>query len=301
MQKWRPWRVVLGATLAAWLVTGPAGSLSVSASSRVAGSSATARTHVGSTPPPPAGPPPGGLGGSGRGTPPRASGHPPAPGPAPGILGTVVAVGSSGFTMTAAGSTYRVEAGSSTVYILAPGWTTTSLTVVAGDQVSVQGSVSGAQITARTVSVHGWGITARITDVSGDAAAVVEPSGRTAVLRFDSAPGLAVGRTVQAVGTWQGDALTVRAYRIPPDQIEGTVTALGTDHATVQTGAGTSVTVAWSAKTMFAEGPKATAGASAVVVGAHMHAQGVLSGSTLQATLVDVGPVAPAPHRPRSG
>lgn len=203
--------------------------------------------------------------------------------------------------MTVASATYRVAVSSSTVYFLSPGWTTSSSTLAVGDQVSVRGSASGQQITAAAVQMHLSGITAKITGGSGDATTVIEPSGRTATLQFTSASNLPVGRLVQAVGKWQDDTLTVQAYRVLPDQVDGTVTALGADGASVQTGPGGVVSVKWSAQTTFAEGPKTSVGASVVVVGAHVHVQGVLSGTTLQATVIDVGPGPLPSHRPRSG
>ena len=290
MQQWRPWLVILGAALAAWLVAGPAANLSVFASSSGSSTSSaatTAGTHAGPVPPAPPGPRPEGPGVPGRG---RPRGRGPGPGAVPGLAGTIAGVSASGFSMTVAGATYQVEVSSSTAYLLAPGWTTTLSALASGDQVAVQGTVSGQQVAATAVTAHIWGITAQVTAVSGDAATVTEPSGRTATLQFGSVPSLSPGHTVQAVGRWAGDALTVRAWRVLPDRVDGTVTALGTNSATLQTGAGSTVEVTWSSATTFAAGPKTTASASAVTVGSRVHAEGTLSGDTLQATLIGIGP-----------
>jgi hypothetical protein len=279
--KWRPGLVILGAALAGWLVVGPAASIAVLASSSGASGTSTAAASPQPSPP---GPP---RGDPGRGGP---RGARPGPAPVPTLAGSVVSVGASGFSLTVAGATYQVAVSSSTAYSLAPDWSTALGTLASGDQVAVRGTVSGQTVSATSVAIHAWGVAGQVTQISGNLATVVEPSGRTATLQFAAAPELTAGRTVQAVGRWTGDTLAVRAWRVVPDRVDGTVTAVGSDSASVATGDGATATVVWSSQTTFQATPGQTANAAEVAVGTHLHAEGTLSGDTLEATLIVVAP-----------
>lgn len=283
MRSWRPWSLVLGGAVAVGLAAGAVGGVAAASS----GSQAPAPALAG-----PAGP----AGGhpmlarprrGGPGAPPAGpQGRPPAPGTA----GKVTAVGASGFSLQAGATTYRVTVSTGTGYGFAPGWTAPASALAVGERVSVQGSVSGGQITARAVQIHLPVLAAQVTTQTGDTASVSQRSGRTATLQFASAPTLTPGESLQAVGRWQGDTLEVLAYRQLPAQVAGTVTAVGSGSATVQTVGGASETVAWSGTTVFRAGPGAAGGSTAVVVGARLHAVGTRSGTTLQATQIDIGP-----------
>lgn len=215
--------MALAAALAGWLAAASAGAPAVFASARAtrAGGSATVAARTRSRPPAPARVPvtpprpPGGTRGGPGGPPGRG------PGPGPGVAGTIAGLSSSGFTLTVGSATYTVQVSASTVYLLAPGWTASRSALASGDPAMVQGTVSGTRVVATAVQVHLWGITAKVTAVSGDTAMVTQPSGRTATLHFTTPPTLRVGRMLQAVGNWQGDTLTVRAWRLPPSGARG--------------------------------------------------------------------------------
>lgn len=289
MLKSRTRLLTAGAALAAALLVGPAAALPVFASGTNASTAASA-SSAGPVPPPP-----GVAGRPGPGPGPRPGSGPGRPGP--GLDGTITALSASGFTMTRAGTTYTVAVSSSTAYQLGPGWSTTQASLAAGDRVTVQGTVSGQQVSAAAVIDHLWGVTAQVTTLTGNAASVTQPTQRTATVQFASTPGsLAVGNTVQAVGTWEGDTLIARAWRVVPDHADGIVTALaGSSGATVKTADGKTVTVDWSASTTFTAGPGTSAGPSAIAVGTVLHAKGTLTANTLEATDIHLGP-APGPR-----
>lgn len=294
----RAWLALPGAALAAWLVAGPA-----MGQPAAAAAATTAKTAPAGPPaaPPLHGPKPGH--GPGPGRPPLGG---PASGPGlggPGLSGTVATLSGSGFGLTVAGTTYQVATTSATRFLLAPGWATTQAALTVGEHVSVQGTVSGEAVAARTIGLRASGIRAKVDGVSGDTVSVTQPSGRTATLRFAASPALTAGQTVEAVGTWQGDTLAVTAWRVPPAHVAGVVRSVSSPSnsegsASVQTVGGQLVTIHWSSATRFAASPRSAAGPSLVTVGSRLQAEGDESGSVLQATRIELAPTPPQPQKP---
>jgi hypothetical protein len=226
-------------------------------------------------------PPAGWAGGPGPG-PMRGPGDGPGPS-GPGIAGAVGTVGSGSFTLTARGTTYTVDLGSSTTYDYGPGLAAARSAVQPNEHVAVSGSVSGGTVTATAVHIQLPHYQGAVTAVSGEAITIQEPSGRTGTMDVSGSVPVAVGQHVLGAGTWQGDTFTARAYEVLPDHAGGTVGSVSGDSAVVTQPDGSTVTVTWTSATSV------TPSASAIMAGAHIQAEGSLSGGTLVATAIHVG------------
>ena len=278
------------------LALGVAASIAVSVAAATGiASAASGTTTVSATyaPPPPPLPGPGPRGGPGRG--PLGALGPGGPERGPGLVGAIASVASGSFTLTARGTTYMVDLGSSTSYDVAPGLAASASDLAAGEHVAVLGSTSGRTVTATTVYIQLSQYRGTVTAVGGDALSIQQPSGRTGTMDVSGTPEVSVGQQVQGFGTWRGDTLTAKAWRVLPDHVGGTVASVSGDSAKVTEPGGSIVTVTWTSSTTFGAGPNRSASASAVVAGAHIQAQGQLSGGVLAATRIDVMPAPPAP------
>ena len=290
------WRKIRGLALALGLAAGVGGSV-IAANAIV---SAASTPPAAATPRTPASGGPGFGGGWGRG--PGGPGAPGFGGPGThGIAGTIAAVGSSTFTLTARGQTYTVDLGASTAYDFAPGVAASISDLAAGEHVAVAGSRSDQAVTATTVYIQLPAYQGTVTAVNGSALTIQAPSGRTGTMDVAGTPDVAAGQQVQGFGTWQGDTLTAKAWRVLPDRAGGTVASVSGDSARLTQPDGSTVTVTWTSATTFGAGPNRTATASAVVTGAHIMAEGQLSGGVLAATHIQILPARPAAPASGSG
>ncbi len=286
------WQKIRALALALGLAAGVGGSV-VAATAMVSAASAPPAATSQAVPAP-GGPMPGGAWGRGPGGP--GFGRPGIGGPgARGIVGTIASVGGNGLTLTGRGQTYTVDLGATTAYDFAPDLAASQSDLATGEHVAVAGSTSGQTVTATTVYIQLPAYQGTVTAVNGGTLTIRQPSGRTGTLDVSGTPGVTVGQQVQGFGTWQGDTLTAKAWRVLPDRAGGTVASVSGDSTQVTEPDGSTVTVTWTSSTMFGAGPSRSASASAVVTGAHIQAEGQLSGGVLTATHIEILPAPPAP------
>lgn len=224
------------------------------------------------------------------------------PGPGPhGWTGTVSNVSTNAFSLVFGSVTYHVETSSTTQYEWAPGWPANASALANGEPVLVQGSRTNSQVAATHVVIQLPRVQGQVTALQGDTLTVQEPSGRTATLALSTSPTVQIGQTVQAVGTWSQDTLSVRAWRVLPAHLDGVIQALalGQNRMTVADPTGHAVTVVWQSTTIFHRGPHLSANASELAVGESIHATGQWGGGAFEASTIQLPPPPPTLSTPR--
>ena len=211
-------------------------------------------------------------------------GGPPWGGLGPGPRATVQSVGSNALTVEEGGQTQTVDVSSSTVVEVGPGWTASLSDIQKGDTVTIRKVPGSSNVQAIVIDLPG--IQGAVTSISGDSLGITQPSGRTATVNGTIPSGLAVGQSIQAVGTWSGDTLTAAAIRIVPTVVGGTITDVSGETLTVKTGSGTA-TVKVTSATTLSGGPQSITSAD-LVDGVGITASGSMVSGVLVASSINV-------------
>jgi hypothetical protein len=210
---------------------------------------------------------------------------------------TIIATGRGGqtITITVSSATTYTEAGASTQLSA----------VFKGEHILVQGTRSGASITATGITIVLPREAGVVANLSGDAFTLTGFNGAmhtihtTTSTRYQKAgttvPANEVndGAAVVVEGTLNSDgSLTAVRITIQVQQVVGQVTAVNSNGYTITSRRGTTVTVITSGATTYSTASGASAAASAVVQKSFILAQGTLSadGTTLTALHIVVLP-----------
>lgn len=216
-----------------------------------------------------------------------------------GVSGIVVGLSTSGFTLQAAplppnstgtALTQAVQVSSTTGYSFAPGLSAAFGDLQSGERVTVEGTVYGNGLVAREVHLDLPGVRGKVTGRSEGQVSIIEPDGRTATIVTADAADVAVGQIVEGFGSWQGDTLLAKSFRVMPDRVGGVVKSVVGNTATIEEPTGQTVAVQWNGSTVFAARPGKRTTASEVTQGVRLNALGTWQGTTLQASRVDVDP-----------
>lgn len=233
--------------------------------------------------------------------------RPPHPGPRrpPGLVGQVLSLASGRLTLEMPGPHEQVvDLSTATTYRFGPGYPATVGALRVGETVMVQGPQSNGVIQAHRVTLRLSSVTGRVTAVhrAGSAGSssgslttvsILEANQRTATIVTATPSSLAVGETARGFGWWHADTLTALGLFRVPRHVDGIVTALSADTATVREPNGSVVTVRWTAQTVFRAGPQHAVASTALRVGERINAQGFGQQGALVATRIDMPPAPP--------